>query len=144
MDPNIEQRVQADFTRQPVLAAIGATLAEVQPGEVAIELPIRPDLTQQHGFVHAGIITLIADAACGFAALTRMPPTAEVLSVEFKVNLLSPAIGEKLIARGRVVKPGKTLLVCTAEVHAQNGGADKLVALMQATMIAREDTGLVG
>lgn len=139
MQPTIEQRIHTDFTRQPVLAAIGATLAGVKPGEVTLELPIRPDLTQQHGFVHAGIITLIADAACGFAALTRMPPNAQVLSVEFKVNLLSPAVGEKLIARGWVIKPGKTLTICMCEVHARDAGADKLVAMMVATMIARQD-----
>ncbi len=139
MQPTIERRIQADFTRQPVLASIGAMLAGVKPGEVIIELPIRPDLTQQHGFVHAGIITLVADAACGFAALTLMPPNAQVLSVEFKVNLLSPAVGKKLIARGWVVKPGKTLTVCMGEIHARNGGEDKLVAMMVATMIARED-----
>ena len=144
MDTHIAQRVQDSFIRQPVLVAIGATLARVQPGEVTIELPIRAELTQQHGFVHAGIITLIADTACGYAALTRMPPTAAVLSVEFKVNLLSPAIGEKLIARGWVIKPGKTLTVCMAEVHSLNGGEDKLVAMMLATMTAREDMGLVG
>jgi uncharacterized protein (TIGR00369 family) len=139
MQPTIEHRVHADFTRQPVLTALGATLAGVKPGEVTVELPIRPDLTQQHGFVHAGILTLVADAACGLAALTRMPPNAQVLSVEFKVNLLSPAVGEKLLARGWVVKPGKTLTVCMSEVHARDGGTEKLVAMMVATMIARED-----
>jgi uncharacterized protein (TIGR00369 family) len=84
------------------------------------------------------------DTACGYAALTLMPPAAAVLTVEFKVNFLSPATGEKLIARGWVIKPGKTLTVCMGEVHARNGGEDKLVATFLATMIAREDTGLVG
>lgn len=144
MDINIEQRVQESFARQPVMATIGATLTRVKPGEVTIELPIRLDLTQQHGFVHAGIVTLVVDTACGYAALTLMPPAAAVLTVEFKVNFLSPATGEKLIARGWVIKPGKTLMVCMGEVHARNGGEDNLVATILATMIAREDTGLVG
>jgi len=144
MDTNIKQRVQDSFACQPVLATIGATLTRVRSGEVTIELPIRSDLTQQHGFVHAGIVTLVADTACGYAALTLMPPLAAVLSVEFKVNFLSPATGEKLIARGWVIKPGKTIMVCQGEVHARNGGEDKLVAIILATMITREDVGLVG
>ncbi len=144
MDTHFEQRVQASFARQPVMATIGATLTRVKPGEVTIELPVRPELTQQHGFVHAGIVTLIVDTACGYAALTLMPPSAAVLTVEFKVNFLSPAAGEKLIARGWVIKPGKTLMVCLGEVHARNGGKDKHVATILATMIAREGTGLVG
>ncbi len=101
-------------------------------------------LTQQHGFVHAGIVTLIVDTACGYAALTLMPAAAAVLTVEFKVNFLSPATGEKLVARGWVIKPGKTLMVCQGEVHSWNGEEDELVATILATMIAREDTGLVG
>ena len=144
MNTNIEQRVQESFNRQPVMATIGATLSRVKPGEVTIELPVRPNLTQQHGFVHAGIVTMIVDTACGYAAFTLMPPSAAVLTVEFKVNFLSPATGEKLIARGRVIKPGKTLMVCLGEVYARNGGEDKMVATMLATMIAREDMGLVG
>jgi uncharacterized protein (TIGR00369 family) len=144
MVTDMEQRVQDSFDRQPVMATIGATLTQVKPGEVTIELPVRSNLTQQHGFVHAGIVTLIVDTACGYAALTLMPPLAAVLTVEFKVNFLSPATGEKLIARGWVIKPGKTLMVCLGEVKAQNGGEDKLVATIQATMIAREGTGLVG
>lgn len=144
MEPDIGQRIHDSFARQPVMATIGATLTGVMPGEVTIELPVRSDLTQQHGFVHAGIVTLIVDTACGYAALTRMPPAAAVLTVEFKVNFLSPAIGEKLVARGWVIKPGKTLMVCLGEVHVRNGGEDKLVATILATMIAREGTGLVG
>ena len=144
MQPNIAQRVQDSFSRQTVMATIGAKLTLVKPGEITIELPVRPDLAQQHGFVHAGIVTLIVDTACGYAALTRMPPAAAVLTVEFKVNFLAPAAGEKLIARGWVIRAGKTLTVCMGEVHARNGGEDRLVATMLATMIAREDTGLVG
>lgn len=144
MESNIEQRVQESFSRQPALATIGATLTRVKPGEVTIELPIRPDLTQQHGFVHAGIVTMVVDTACGYAALTLMPAASAVLTVEFKVNFLSPATGDKLVARGWVIKPGKTLTVCLGEVHAWNGWEDKLVATILATMIARENTGLVG
>lgn len=144
MESDIEQRVQESFSRQPALATIGAILTRVKPGEVTIELPIRPDLTQQHGFVHAGIVTMVVDTACGYAALTLMPAASAVLTVEFKVNFLSPATGDKLVARGWVIKPGKTLTVCLGEVHAWNGWEDKLVATILATMIARENTGLVG
>lgn len=144
METNIEQRVHESFARQPVMATIGAALTQVKPGEVTIELPIHSGLTQQHGFVHAGIVTLVVDTACGYAALTLMPPSAAVLTVEFKVNFLSPATGENLIARGWVIKPGKTLMVCQGEVHARNDGKDKRVATIQATMIARENMGLSG
>lgn len=144
MELDSVQRVKDSFARQAVMATIGATLTRVKPGEVTIELPMRQDLTQQHGFVHAGIVTMIVDTACGYAALTLMPPAAAVLTVEYKVNFLAPASGEKLTARGWVIKPGKTLTVCQGEVHARNGGEDRLAATMLATMIARENTGLVG
>lgn len=140
METNIEKRVRDSFARQSVMATIGASLAKVGHGEATIELPFRSDLTQQHGFVHAGVVTMIVDTACGYAALTLMPPSAAVLTVEYKVNFLSPATGEKLIARGRVLKPGRTLMVCLGEVHAKNDGKEKLIATMLATMIAREDT----
>lgn len=140
----IEPRLQDSFERQALLASIGAVLTQAGNGEAAIELPFRADLTQQHGFIHAGVVTMIADTACGYAALSLMPPQAAVLTVEFKVNFLSPASGEKLIARGRVLKPGRTLMACLGEVHAINGGEEKLVAAMLATMIARENSGLVG
>lgn len=140
----IEPRLQESFERQAMLASIGAVLTQAGNGEAAIELPFRADLTQQHGFIHAGVVTMIADTACGYAALSLMPPQAAVLTVEFKVNFLSPASGEKLIARGRVLKPGRTLMACLGEVHAINGGEEKLVAAMLATMIARENSGLVG
>ena len=142
METSIEKRVKDSFARQIVMATIGATITRVKQGEVTIELPFRSDLTQQHGFLHAGIVTMIVDTACGYAALTLMPASAAVLSVEFKVNFLSPADGEKLIARGRVIKPGRTLTVCSGEVHAKKDGKEKLVATMLATMIAREETGL--
>lgn len=142
MATSIEKRVKDSFARQNVMATIGAYITRVEQGEVTIELPFRSDLTQQHGFFHAGVVTMIVDTACGYAALTRMPASAAVLTAEYKVNFLSPAVGEKLIARGRVIKPGRTLTVCFGEVHAKKDGKEKLVAMMQATMIAREETGL--
>lgn len=143
METNVEKRVRDSFARQSVMATIGASLAKVGNGEVTLELPFRSELTQQHGFVHAGVVTMLVDTACGYAALSLMSPTAAVLTVEYKVNFLSPATGEKLIARGRVLKPGHTLMVCYGEVHALNEGKEKLIATMLATMIAREDTSLV-
>lgn len=115
---------------------LGAELVAVRAGEVEIALPFRPDLTQQHGYLHAAAITAIADSACGYAALSLMPAGAEVLSVEFKVNLLAPAAGRRFVARSRVLRAGRTLTVCSAEVTAEGAQGDKLVAAMQATMIA--------
>ena len=139
-----EQRIRESFARQAIMTTIGASITHIGPGEVTIELPFRVEITQQHGFVHAGVVTTIVDNACGYAALSLMSPTAAVLTVEYKVNFLSPAIGDKLVARGRVLKPGRTLMVCLGEVFAINGGREKAVATMLATMIAREDTELVG
>jgi uncharacterized protein (TIGR00369 family) len=110
-DPAFEARVRASFARQGVMTTIGARLTRVAAGAVEIELPFRSDLTQQHGFVHAGVITTIADSACGYAAFSLMPAEASVLTVEYKVNLLAPARGDRFVARGRVVKPGRTLTV---------------------------------
>jgi len=143
MQASIEKRVKDSFARQTMMVTIGASITRVEDGEVTIELPFRSDLTQQHGFLHAGVVTMIVDTACGYAALTRMPASAAVLTVEYKVNFLSPAEGEKLIARGRVLKTGRTLMVCLGEVHSEKDGKEKLVATMLATMIAREATGLV-
>ena len=98
--------VAMSYGNQKAMELIGATLTEIGEGAATIELPVRPDLTQQHGFVHAGIVTMIVDTACGYAAYSTMPPDAAVLTVEFKVNFISPAKGERLIARGRVLKPG--------------------------------------
>ena len=127
-DPDFEARVRASFARQRAMATIGAELTSVAPGEVAIELPYREDLTQQDGFVHAGIVTAIVDSACGYAAFTLMPADAAVLSVEFKVNLLAPAVGERLIARGRVVRAGRTLTICAGDVVAVREGAETAAA----------------
>ena len=134
-----EERVRASFERQRLMTTIGATLISVAPGEVIIELPFRDDLTQQHGYLHAGVVTSIVDSACGYAALTLMPEDADVLSVEYKINLLSPARGEKLIARGRVKRAGRNLTVCDGEVFAVAGDEEKLVALMLATMMTMQE-----
>jgi uncharacterized protein (TIGR00369 family) len=119
---------------------LDAQLGKITAGEVHIELPFNPKITQQDGYVHAGIITTLLDSACGYAAYSLMSPDSGVLAVEFKVNFLSPAKGEKFIAMGKVVKSGRTLTICSGEMLAINDGEMKLVALMQATMIAiKED-----
>jgi len=114
---------------------IRAKLVRVGPGEVHIEIPFQQELTQQNGFIHAGIITSIVDSACGYAAYSLMTATSGVLTVEYKVNLLSPAIGERFLAIGRVKKPGRTLTVCEGDVFAHAEGKEKLVATMLATMM---------
>ena len=139
------ERVRASFEQQKVMATLGATLTRVAPGEVDIELPFREDLTQQHGFLHAGIVTTLLDSACGYASYSLMPEGAAVLAVEFKVNLLSPASGERLIARGRVLKSGRTLSVNCGEAFVVRDGKEKLVAVIQSTTIALLDSpGLQG
>jgi uncharacterized protein (TIGR00369 family) len=135
-DPDFEARVRASYARQRVMATIGAALTRVAPGVAEIEMPFRQDLTQQHGYVHAGVVTTLADSACGYAAFSLMPAGAAVLTVEYKVNLLAPAAGERFIARGRVLRPGKTLTACAADVFAVRGGDETPVATMLATMIA--------
>jgi uncharacterized protein (TIGR00369 family) len=136
-------RVRASFAKQRVMATIGATLDVVEPGAVTISMPPNPALTQQHGYLHAGIIATIADSACGYAALSLMPDDAAVLSIEFKTNLLAPADGERFIARGKVIKPGRTIMVCDATVHAvRKGGEEKLVATMTGTMMVVTGRGI--
>jgi uncharacterized protein (TIGR00369 family) len=132
------RQVRDSLERQSFMRLLGAHAPVVEPGHVVIELPFRADLCQQNGYLHAGVVTSVADSACGYAALTLMPAGSDVLSVEFKVNLLSPARGEVFRADARVVRSGRTLTVCQAEVTAVAAGhADVRVALMQATMIAR-------
>jgi uncharacterized protein (TIGR00369 family) len=137
-DPDFEIRVRESFAKQKLMRTLRADLTKVAPGEVAIEIPFSEELTQQNGFIHAGIVTTIADSACGYAAYTLMAADAGVLSVEFKVNLLSPAIGERFAARAQVIKPGRTLTICRADVFAINNGEEKMVATMLATMIAKK------
>jgi len=131
------ERVRTCFDQQPAMRLIGALLTRVDAGEVEISLPYRPDLTQQHGFVHAGIVTTLVDSACGFAALSLMPSGSDVLSVEFKLNLLRPAAGKKFRAVGTVLKPGRTLMVTRGDVWADQEDEQVLVATMLATMIRR-------
>lgn len=125
------------------MATFGASLQAVRKGEVEIVLPFTAALVQQHGFIHAGVLATIADTACGYAALTLMPSEAAVLTTEFKINLLSPAKGERFMAYGRVVRPGRKLMVCLGKVFAQEGQARKQVALMTASMMVVDGgTGL--
>jgi uncharacterized protein (TIGR00369 family) len=130
-DPLFEERVRGSFARQKAMAAIGATLARVGPGTCEIELAFREDLTQQKGFVHGGIVGMIADSAAGYAAYSLMPADCSLVTVEYKMNILTPARGA-LIAKGQVVKPGRTLTVARAEVYSRDG---KHVASMQQTLM---------
>jgi len=144
-DSAFESRVRGSFARQRVMQTIGASLTRVSPGEVEIVLPFREDLTQQHGFLHAGIVSTIADSACGYAAYSLMPADAAVLTVEYKVNFLSPAQGDRTIARARVTKPGRTVTVCTCDVFAVMNSKERIVATMLGTIMAvRERESLVG
>ncbi len=134
-DPNFEARVRASFEKQQLMTTIGAMLDRVEAGKVDIRLPFRADLTQQHGFLHAGTIAAVADSACGYAALSLMPADAGVLSIEFKVNMLAPAKGDAIVARGVVIRAGRTIMVCRADVVSITGRDEKLVAAMQGTMM---------
>src|SRR6266478_2941836 len=136
INPSFAEDVAGSFAQQPIMNLIGARLSLVEPGVVEITLPYRADLAQQHGYLHAGVVATIADSACGYAAYTLMPAGSNVLSVEFKVNLLRPAQGETFVARAEVIKAGKTLTVVRADVFAMNEGEERqLVATMQGTMI---------
>jgi uncharacterized protein (TIGR00369 family) len=131
----MQERITTSFDAQGLMATLGARLVSVAEGEVQIELPFSEGISQQHGFVHAGAITSIVDSACGYAALTKAPPGFEVVSAEFKINLLRPAIGERFLAVGKVENAGKLLTVCTGEVRAFSGTTSKVVAILQATMV---------
>ena len=134
-DPGFAQRVRASFGRQTIMDLIGAELGVVKPGEVEILLPFRADLCQQHGFFHAGVTSTIADSAGGYAAFSLFPADASVLTVEFKINLLAPADGDRLRALGKVIKPGRTLTVCEVDVFARKDGAEKPCAKLNQTLI---------
>jgi uncharacterized protein (TIGR00369 family) len=135
-DPEFEQRVRSSFARQKIMRTIGAELTSVTPGIVEIEMPFSSDLTQQHGFLHAGVISTALDSACGYAAFSLMPPEAAVLTIEFKVNLLAPGRGERFLFRGEVTKPGRTILVADGQAYAFNReGEAKLIATMTGTMM---------
>lgn len=120
-DANFAARVRDSFSRQPAMGLIGAKLARLEPGLAEIDLAIRPELTQQHGFFHGGITTMIGDSAAGYAAYSMFPADSSVLTVEFKMSLVAPAKGERLLARGQVIKPGRTLTLCDVEVFACQG-----------------------
>lgn len=129
-------RIQQSFAKQGLMTTLGATLEKVEPGFVEIALVPSPAVSQQHGFVHAGAVAAIADSAAGYAGLSLMPAGTGVLTAEFKINLLAPAAGERIVARGRVIKSGRTLTLSQAEVFAVKGGEEKLVALLTATLMA--------
>jgi uncharacterized protein (TIGR00369 family) len=137
LDPGTETRIRDSIGRQTLLTTLGVTVAELASGRVILDLPYRADLCQQNGYVHAGAITALADSACGYAAASLMSADRDVLTVEFKVNLLSPARGDRFRATAEVIRAGRTLTVCSAEVVAWAGGSERNpVALMQATMMA--------
>jgi uncharacterized protein (TIGR00369 family) len=138
-NPTFAEEIQRSFNQQTVMSLIGAELTRIEPGIIEITLPYRADLAQQHGYLHAGIVTTIADSACGYAAYSLMPPNSEVLSVEFKVNLLRPAKGEMFSAVAEVVKSGKTLTVVRGDVFGIEGDRRDLIATMLGTMICLRD-----
>jgi uncharacterized protein (TIGR00369 family) len=133
---NFAERVKNIFAGQPVMRYIGAHLTRIEPGAVDIEIAYQKSLTQQNGFMHAGVITTIADSACGYAAFSLMPDEADVLSVEFKVNLLAPATGDRFLAEGRVLRAGRTLTVARGDVFAFSATGRKQIAAMQATIMS--------
>lgn len=137
-NPEFAVVVRGSFATQGLMQLIGATLERVEPGAVDIVLPYRDDLTQQHAFLHGAVTTAIADSAAGYAALSLMPAGSEVLSIEFKINLLRPAIGSRFVAEGRVVKPGKTITVSRADVFAYADEKSAHIATLLATMILHE------
>ena len=136
MDPNYEARVRSGFEKQNVMKTIGAILTRVAPGEVVIELSYDASLTQQHGYLHAGIVTTVVDSACGYAAYTLMAPDSEVLTIEYKVNFMAPARGERFKGIGKVLRAGRTITVCSGDVVANENGKEEVVATMLATMIS--------
>lgn len=135
-DTHYAERVRASFARQEAMRTIGATLGSVEPGVVVIEMPWAQALTQQHGFLHAGMVATGLDSACGYAGFSLMPADAAVLTVEYKINLLAPAQGERFRMVGEVVKPGRTLTNVEGRAYAIQDGSEKLIATMNATLMA--------
>ena len=133
-----QERIRSSFAKQGLMRTLGATLGNVAPGVVEIVLRPDPAISQQHGFVHAGAVSAIADSAAGYAALSLMPPGRGVLSTEYKINLVAPAVGDRIVARGRVVKAGRTLTVAQTDVFAESDGQEKLIALLTATLMTVE------
>jgi uncharacterized protein (TIGR00369 family) len=134
-DPDFQSAVRQSFERLTLMKTIGASLERVSPGDVEVRLPFRNDLTQHHGFMAAAVLTAVVDVACGYAAMSLMPPGSSVLTIEYKANFLAPAQGERMLARGRVVHPGRTVTVCTGDVVAVDRGQETLVATLLATMM---------
>jgi uncharacterized protein (TIGR00369 family) len=132
------ERVRASFAKQGLMATLGATLEHVSPGAVEISLRPHPAISQQHGFIHAGALSAIADSAAGYAALTLMPPGRGVLTTEFKINLLAPATGDRVVARAKVIRAGRTLTLAQAQVVSETGGEATLVAFLTATLMSIE------
>jgi uncharacterized protein (TIGR00369 family) len=139
---DFESRVRASFARQKAMHTLGVEIARIGPGEIELAMPFAEAFTQQHGFLHAGIVATALDSACGYAALTMMAPDAAVLTVEFKTNLLAPAKGESFRFIGKVVKAGRTITVCDAQAFGLTGNDEKLIATMTATIMAA--TGRAG
>jgi uncharacterized protein (TIGR00369 family) len=143
-NPDFAAVVRASFGRQNFMATLGASIAHLSPGEVHLRLPYSPALCQQNGFLHAGAVASVADSANGYAALTLAPADTDVLAVEFKINLLSPARGEEFLARGRVLRAGRTLTVCLADVVAIASAGETPIATMLSTIIVRPRTSAAG
>ena len=140
-DPQFEARVRESFKRQIIMQTLGASLESVEPGAVTIELPFNDKLMQQHGFLHAGVVSTIADSSCGYSALSVSEPGTGVLTIEYKVNLTAPASGDRFRARGRVIKAGRTICFTESEVWGITGAKEKLVATMSATIMIIADRG---
>jgi uncharacterized protein (TIGR00369 family) len=135
-NPDYRAIAAATFDRQHAMQSLGISISRLEAGEVDLSMSYAPAWTQQNGFIHAGIITAGLDTACGIAAFTLMPPGCDILTVEFKTNLLAPAKGERFAFRAHVVKPGRTLTVCEARAFAQAGGSETLIATMTGTLMA--------
>ena len=139
-DPDWKAKLRESFARQSFMRLIGAELSALAPGRVTIALPFRADLCQQRGFLHGGVTTAIADSAAGYAAFSLMPKGSAPLTVELKINLLAPAVGERFVAAARVIRPGRTLTVVEADVTAESAGVSKLVARLLTTLMCLENT----
>ncbi|MFA5944791.1 MAG: PaaI family thioesterase [Candidatus Thermoplasmatota archaeon] len=139
-DPDFAAKVRDSFSRQGIMAHLGAKLDTVEPGLVEISLPYRKELSQQHGYFHAGVVTTVADSAAGYAGFSLMPPGSSVLSIEFKVNLIAPAHGDRLLARGRVLRSGRTITVCTMEAEVEKDGIRTPCMVGQGTLMCLPGT----
>lgn len=140
LDAHYAERCRASFGRQQAMRLIGARISRVQPGLVEIELAYRDDLTQQKGYVHGGIVGMIADSACGYAAYSLMPASSSLVTVEYKINLLAPAVGDMLLARGEVLKAGRRLTITRGDVYARKAGESVHIATVQQTLMMLPDT----